>query len=144
MSAILVVDDSRSHRKNLVGILESLGCYIVEAENAEVAIKLAQEESFSLIFMDVVMPGISGYGALQIMKSMPELNDIPIIMLTETVSGFDKLKAKQSGASGILAKPFTKKAVLQSSKELRSIIFKKALDEKLPSKTVNFISKAKI
>lgn len=103
----LVVDDSRVARMTLSRLLQSYGYTIIEQESAEEALKwLSGDISLpDIIFMDVMMPGMDGVSATRELKARPLLKNIPVIVCTGHDSETDTDKARDSGATAVLAKP---------------------------------------
>lgn len=103
----LVVDDSRVARMTLSKLLQSYGFSIVEQDSAEEALKwLSGDISLpDIIFMDVMMPGMDGVSATRELKARPLLKNIPVIVCTGHDSETDTDKARDSGATAVLAKP---------------------------------------
>jgi CheY-like chemotaxis protein len=94
---ILVIEDNKLNMKLMRGIFQ-LGEYqIIEALDAETGIRLAREHHPFLILMDIQLPGMDGLAATQIIKSDPELKDIPVLALTGFAMQGDEEKALASG-----------------------------------------------
>ena len=82
MAKILLVEDDQSLRE-IYGIrLTAEGYEIVPAGDGEQALALAVKERPDLIISDVMMPKISGFDMLDILRSTPETKDIKVIMMT--------------------------------------------------------------
>jgi CheY-like chemotaxis protein len=103
---ILLVDDDIRNIFALAQILEEKEIEILEAENGEVAIEvLKNNNNIDLILMDIMMPVMDGYEAMKIIKGIPELQNIPIIILTAKAMKEDYQKAIDSGANDYISKP---------------------------------------
>jgi PAS domain S-box-containing protein len=99
---VLVVDDDPATRELLHRMLAKEGFRVLEATNGEDALALARAEHPEVITLDVLMPGMDGWGVLAALKNDPELADIPVVMLTisdERNLGFSL------GAAQYLTKP---------------------------------------
>jgi CheY-like chemotaxis protein len=79
---ILVIDDDPVVRELLPRSLAGLGMHIVTAADGQEGLELAQTLSPDLITLDVRMPNMDGWSVLTTLKSMPDLADTPVIMLT--------------------------------------------------------------
>jgi CheY-like chemotaxis protein len=79
---ILVIDDDPDSRDLLSRTLEADGYSVVAAAGGEEGLELAREHLPSLITLDVMMPGMDGWAVLKQLKSEPELEDIPVLMIT--------------------------------------------------------------
>jgi DNA-binding NtrC family response regulator len=101
---ILIVDDVKSIRLALGGILEDEGYNVVLAENGYQAIEAARQTSFDIIFIDIKMPGING---VQTFREIKKINrDAAVIMMTAyAVEDFVK-EALEEGAYAVVYKPF--------------------------------------
>lgn len=103
---ILLVDDDIRNIFALAQILEDKGIEIFEAENGEVALEiLKNNKNIDLILMDIMMPVMDGYETMEIIRKIPELNNIPIITLTAKAMKEDYQKAIDSGANDYISKP---------------------------------------
>ena len=106
MANILAVDDQTSIRQLVKYILELDGHTISLAESGQEALDLAREQTFDLVISDVNMPGMTGINMVSKMRRMDLYQGTPILMLTTETSDYKKSKARNSGASGWLSKPF--------------------------------------
>jgi CheY-like chemotaxis protein len=114
---ILVIEDNKLNMKLMRGIFQ-LGEYqIIEALDAETGIRLAREHHPFLILMDIQLPGMDGLAATQIIKSNPELKDIPVLALTGFAMQGDEEKALASGCDGYITKPIDVRHVLKTIDE---------------------------
>lgn len=103
---ILAVDDEK-HIVRLVQInLEKEGFAVRTATNGREALEAVAQEQPDLIVMDVMMPEMDGFAALQHLKDNPATAGIPVIMLTAKAQDADVFKGWQSGADLYLTKPF--------------------------------------
>lgn len=114
---ILVADDEPDIRTLLHELLSDEGYRISEAKNgAEVLTLLAKGEEFSLVIMDVRMPGLDGLEVLERMRK--NNNDTPVIMVTAHATASVGIRAIQMGAYDYLLKPFDVDEVLLVVKRL--------------------------
>jgi signal transduction histidine kinase len=105
-SRILVVDDNASNRDLLCRRLQRQGHTVVQAEDGARALALAEEEAFDLVLLDLMMPGISGYDVLALLKRDPRFRDIPVIMISALSELHSIVRCIEAGADDYLAKPF--------------------------------------
>lgn len=109
---ILAVDDER-HIVRLVEInLIRDGYQVVTANNGRQALEKVAAEKPDLIIMDVMMPEMDGFAALQQLKADPATSSIPVIMLTAKAQDADVFQGWKSGADLYLTKPFNPKELL--------------------------------
>ncbi len=103
---ILVVDDERLNRMILRRALEGQGHVVEEAENGRVALARLAAGPIDLVLLDLVMPELDGYAALETIKADPRLGHLPVIV----ISGVDELdsivRCIEMGAADYLPKPF--------------------------------------
>ena len=107
---ILVVDDDARLRSLLQRFLEDDGFIVRTAHDGNQMDKLLQRELFSLVDLDLMLPGEDG---ISICKRLREDNgDIPIIMLTAKGGDADRIAGLEAGADDYLPKPFNPKELL--------------------------------
>ena len=104
---ILVVDDEPHLIRSLTYILAKEGYQVAMAVNGEDALKQISAGKPDLIFMDIMMPKKNGYEVCEIIRRIPELNDIYIIMLSAKGWEIDRNKAISVGANEFMSKPFS-------------------------------------
>jgi signal transduction histidine kinase len=103
---ILVVDDYPLNRLKLARLLQQEGHSVAQAGDGEQALTMLRTESFDVVLLDLLMPGIDGIQVLQEMKRDATLRDIPVIVIS-AVDEIDKAAACiESGAEDYLQKPF--------------------------------------
>jgi two-component system response regulator HydG len=101
---ILVVDDLKSIRLTLGGILEDEGHNVVLAENGYQAIEAVKQTPFDLIFIDIRMPGING---VQTFREIKKINPKAVVIMMTAYSVEDLVReALEEGAYAVVYKPF--------------------------------------
>jgi CheY-like chemotaxis protein len=105
VAVILVVDDNYFNRELLQVFLSISGYNVIEARNGLEAVRLATSEHPDLIIMDLAMPLMDGYGALRILRMVPEICDVPIVACTAHNSSTHRVTAMRKGFSEFLTKP---------------------------------------
>lgn len=104
MTKILLVEDDQSLRE-IYGIrLTAEGYEIASAGDGEAALALAVKERPDLIISDVMMPKISGFDMLDILRSTPETANIKVIMMTALSADDQKSRGESLGADRFLVK----------------------------------------
>lgn len=104
---VLVVDDSRTNRMVFRELLKDTQVQIYEAESGAACLRMIENESFDIIFMDDMMPEMSGSETLAKMKAMGDMpcKDVPVIMLTANAILGAKEKYLKLGFADFLTKP---------------------------------------
>jgi signal transduction histidine kinase len=103
---ILVVDDNRMNRIKLSRSLEQQGHTVGLAEDGQQALNILQTQSFDVVLLDIIMPGMDGYQVLERIKSNPELRDIPVIVISALDEIDSAVRCIEMGAEDYLPKPF--------------------------------------
>lgn len=104
MSKIMLVEDDNNLREIYEARLLAEGYEIVSAKDGEEALALAVKEKPDLIISDVMMPKISGFDMLDILRSTPETKNTKVIMMTALSQAEDKTRADKLGADRYLVK----------------------------------------
>lgn len=102
---ILVVDDSRAQRFTLRKILERLGYGVVEAENGQEALEIADRHPVDLVISDWMMPGMTGIELCEAFRTLDRENYGYFILLTSKSERADVQTAFEAGADDFLTKP---------------------------------------
>jgi signal transduction histidine kinase/CheY-like chemotaxis protein/CHASE3 domain sensor protein len=103
---VLVVDDDMRNIFALTGALEERGLKIIVGRNGKEAInKLHENLDIDLILMDVMMPNMDGYAAMNEIRKQEEFNKVPIIAITAKAMRDDRQKCIDAGADDYLTKP---------------------------------------
>jgi len=103
---VLIVDDDVRNVFALTSALEGRGIEVLFAENGRDGIDLLKKNpQVDLVLMDVMMPNMDGYEATRAIREVPELADLPIIVVTAKVMEEDRAKSLAAGASDYITKP---------------------------------------
>jgi signal transduction histidine kinase len=103
---ILVVDDNGNNRDLLARHIQRQGFRTVLADNGVNALARLGEESFDVVLLDVMMPGMDGYEVLGRLKADNTLRHIPVIMISAHTDMEHVIKCIEMGAEDYLPKPF--------------------------------------
>lgn len=106
---ILVVDDEKLLVKGIKFNLENEGYSVDACYDGETAVQMAASGEYSLIILDLMMPGLDGLEACQKIRAF---STVPIIMLTARSEDADKLLGFESGADDYITKPFSMRELL--------------------------------
>lgn len=118
---ILIVDDEAHLRMLIEQTLEDLqdkGVELLTAGNGEEALETIKAEKPNLVFLDVMMPKMSGFDVCHAVKNELGLKGVHIVLLTAKGQEFDKQKGQQAGADLYMTKPFDPDALLAKAKEV--------------------------
>lgn len=111
MAKILIVDDSRTSRKVLRGILEEGGHEIVdEAVNGQEGVQKFQSCKPDIVTMDITMPVLDGMEALKMIKALKP--DMKVVMVTAAGQKNKMIDCIKLGANEFLTKPFDKEEII--------------------------------
>jgi CRP-like cAMP-binding protein len=103
---VLIIEDNKDIRENVVEILELAGYEAYEAMNGKAGIELAVNHLPDIILCDIMMPELDGYGVLYMLNKNPDTAAIPFIFLTAKAERVDLRKGMEMGADDYLTKPF--------------------------------------
>lgn len=109
---VLVVDDEQHIIELIKFNLESNGFDVIESDNGEQAIQIAEEEIPNVIILDLMLPGIDGLEACKRIRMNEKTSGIPIIMVTAKGEETDKVLGLELGADDYLTKPFSVRELL--------------------------------
>jgi CheY-like chemotaxis protein len=104
---ILLVDDDADNRAIYATILRSHGYEVVEAETGGEAVALARQHLPMLVVMDIKMPQMDGWQALEILRESALTADLPIVALTIIAPGEDRRDPLRRGFDAHWVKPLT-------------------------------------
>jgi signal transduction histidine kinase/DNA-binding response OmpR family regulator len=104
---ILLVDDSPTVLSVLGALLGEAGAAVIRKDNASDAIALLTENpaAADVLVIDLQMPGMDGFQAIQKIRADPRFSDLPILVLTAGLLNNERSKALQAGANAVLFKP---------------------------------------
>ena len=112
---VLIVDDEPNIRLLLRKILETSGYHVIEASSGAEAIEKARICKPSLITLDIMMPELSGYDVLAVMKNDEEIKDIPVIVISITEEPDEKYSL---GIAAMMPKPIDRGLLVNNIREL--------------------------
>src|SRR6185503_4230445 len=115
---ILYVEDNEMNRKIVRALLKNTTYRLVEAFDGEAGVAAALSEKPDLILMDVQMPKLSGIDATKQLRANPQTAATPILVITSFALSGDEQKAKDAGATGYLAKPYSPFDLLNRIRQL--------------------------
>jgi CheY-like chemotaxis protein len=101
---ILVIDDDQAMRNMLETVLLDEGYSVILARNGKEGLELAARQRPALVLLDLMMPVMDGWQFLEAIKQMPEIADLPVLLLS--ASRQLTHTAKENPVKGFLPKPF--------------------------------------
>jgi two-component system chemotaxis response regulator CheY len=116
---VMVVEDSSAMRGLIASVLGQIdGCEVVEVSTGFEALRQLPRASVDLIVTDINMPDINGLELLSFVRRSPNLQHVPVLVVTSEGSERDKEKALALGANAYLVKPFAAESLLDAVREL--------------------------
>ncbi|TAI48414.1 response regulator [Flagellimonas allohymeniacidonis] len=116
MKKVLVIEDNRDVRENIVEILELAKYTVLAAENGSIGIQIAKAELPDIIVSDIMMPGVDGYSVLETLNEDENTAGIPFVFLSAKDKREDIRKGMSLGADDYLYKPFEAYELLDAIK----------------------------
>ena len=136
-ACILVVDDSPTIRAVLGKMLAQNRHVVLKAADGESALEIARTERPDLIFLDIVMPGMSGFAVLRALRHDLLTRDIPIVMISGNLQATEQFYVQRFGADDFMKKPFGRSEVFARIDNLtrsgRLVVRQRAETERLPT-----------
>src|SRR5450631_1432338 len=137
-ASILIVDDQQSNVSLLEQLLGEAGyTCVTSTTNPQEVVALHRENRYDLILLDLQMPGMDGFGVMEVLKTNESDSYLPVIALTAQPG--HKLRALQAGAKDFISKPFDLvevKTRIHNMLEVRLLYSKLASYNKLLEQTV--------
>ncbi len=111
---VMVVDDSITVRKVTSRLLERHNMQVITARDGVDAITVLQEKKPDIMLLDIEMPRMDGFELARHMRNTPELQDIPIIMITSRTGEKHRQRAAEIGVERYLGKPYQENDLLEN------------------------------
>ena len=105
MMKILIAEDSEVNRELLRELLEARGCEVSEACDGQEAVEMLAVELPEVLLLDINMPRLDGFGALQKIRENPRTASLPVLAVTAYAMRGDQEKVLHAGFDGYLSKP---------------------------------------
>jgi CheY-like chemotaxis protein len=105
MPSALIIDDNQQMAETLAQIVQLLGVEADVAFGARTGIMKLQQAVPDVVFLDVSMPGVDGFEVMAYFRRLPELKDVPVIVITSDDQPETAQKAKDTGVLKLLVKP---------------------------------------
>lgn len=104
--SVLIIDDTRIHRKALRSLLEKEGYRLSFSRRVDEALRLARKYEPDLILIDMMLPGLGAYAVCRKIRSDVNLQDVPILLIDSLADRHDRLIGLGAGADDFISRPF--------------------------------------
>ena len=115
---LLLADDSETTHRVVALIFADRGVRVIGVIDGQQAVERLSAEPPDIVLAGVTLPKVDGYQLAAFMRSQPALRNVPILLTTGAFDTVDEERVRQSGASGVLNKPFESEVVINRVKEL--------------------------
>jgi len=115
---VMVVDDSVTVRKVTSRLLERHGYEVLLAKDGMDAIAKLEDQKPDIMLLDIEMPRMDGFEVASLVRHNPNLEDLPIIMITSRTGEKHRERAFQIGVNCYMGKPFQEQQLLDTIAEL--------------------------
>jgi CheY-like chemotaxis protein len=122
MKKALIVDDSRQMADSLAQMLNFLDIDAQAAYGSRGALVALKEFVPDIVFLDLNMPGVTGFDVLMFIKREPRLEEIPVVVVSSDDQPESVERAQQAGASGYIVKPATIDVLEETLKSINFIV----------------------
>jgi DNA-binding response OmpR family regulator len=110
---VLIAEDSPTQAQQLIHILESEGYQVASAANGKLALDMARREKPRLVISDVIMPVMNGYELCSAIKGDPEMQEVPVILVTTLSDPQDVIRGLECRADNFVLKPYDSDQLLR-------------------------------
>ena len=125
---ILVVEDNADTAALLRDLLEAEGYDVASVATGEAAFEaLAVTPDIDLVVLDLMLPGMSGYEVIERMRALPELADLPVLVLSALSSASARVRGLREGADDYMTKPFLPEEVVARA---RTLVMRRLLERR--------------
>ncbi|MBF2007727.1 MAG: response regulator [Chlorogloeopsis fritschii C42_A2020_084] len=118
MNKALVVEDGLTDMEIISKYLQDEGYYVISAKSSEEAQRIINQNQLDVIFLDVILPGKSGYEICRELKSDPKTSKIPVVMCSTKNSDVDKMWGTMLGADAYISKPIDQQELTTTLSQL--------------------------
>jgi len=115
---VLVIDDSATSSLFITQALRKAGYRVITAVNGNEGLTKALQERPHCLILDVVLPGVSGFGVCRQLRALDPQHNLSIIMVSSKSTQLDQSWGLRQGADRYLPKPFTEEILLHTIEEV--------------------------
>lgn len=114
----LVAEDDEMQGIFIAQVLEQQGAKVTVVENGKLALENLEDNGYSAVILDGMMPVMDGFQTLKAIRQIPRLKSLPVIMVTAMGSEQDIIRGYQFGAHDYILKPFSEEQLIARIKSL--------------------------
>ena len=118
MTTVLVVEDGATDREIISRYLQQAGLAVVIAKSSEEAHEKLHQSKPDIIFLDIILPGQSGFELCRDLKTNPNTSQIPVVLCSTKTTDVDKMWGSMLGADAYLHKPVDQAELLRTIRQL--------------------------
>jgi two-component system, cell cycle response regulator DivK len=118
MKTILLIEDNRANQILIDRVLERHNYRLLHADDGETGVQMAMTETPDLILIDMGLPDIDGQTVVTFLKQMPQLEGVPLVMITAWPPDKAREMAERYGCDGCITKPIDVKQFPQQIADL--------------------------
>ena len=111
MQKALIIDDNRGMADSMKQMLSLLSIDAQVAYGSRAGIAALQDLTPKIVFLDINMPGVSGFEVMAYLQREPRLESVPVIIVTSDDQDETATKVAEAGAKGMVIKPVTVEAI---------------------------------
>ncbi|MFA8388285.1 MAG: response regulator transcription factor [Pelagibaca sp.] len=115
---VLLIEDEPNIIEAISFILSRDGWSVKTHSNGADAVEMVKERKPDVLILDVMLPGKSGYDILRELRDDPDINGLPVLMLTARGQTKDREIAERAGCDAFMTKPFSNADVLETVRAL--------------------------
>ncbi|HEY9077298.1 MAG TPA: response regulator [Anaerolineaceae bacterium] len=128
-TTILLIEDNERNRYLTTFLLEKYGYQVVQAEDGQTGLLLAQQIKPALILLDIQLPGMDGYTVARELTKNTTLQDIPIVAVTSYAMVGDRERIMAAGCVGYIEKPINPMTFMREIEQYLSAAITKLKDK---------------
>jgi CheY-like chemotaxis protein len=112
---VLFIEDDRMNRRVVKDMLDVAGATMVEAESAEIGLKILDDDEFAIVLVDLRMPGMDGITAIRHIRARGDAKAVvPIIVVTADIAPDLRQRCLAAGADDVIFKPVAMDALFEA------------------------------